>query len=327
MATIRSLIAGCGGYLPVRCVPNAALAEEFGIETSDEWIIERTGIRQRHIAAPGETASSMGTAAARQALERAGIDVAAVDAIIVATSTPDSAFPATAVRVQQQLGVTQGFAFDIAAACTGFIYGLGIADSLIRTGQARCVLVIGTEVYSRILDWTDRGTCVLFGDGAGAVVLTAGDGGGTSADRGILSTHMHSDGRYGDILLIEGGAGSTGGTGLLRMAGKEVFRHAVSKLAAVVDEALAANGLGHGDIRWLVPHQANLRIIEAMGRKLGLPRERVVVTVDRHANTSAASIPLALADAAAQGLIRPGDLVALEAIGGGLTWGAALARF
>ncbi|MDB5374252.1 MAG: 3-oxoacyl-ACP synthase [Belnapia sp.] len=327
MAMIRSLIAGCGGYLPERCVPNAALAAEFGIETSDEWIVERTGIRQRHIAAPGETASAMGSAAARQALERAGIEAASVDAIIVATATPDSAFPATAVRIQQQLGITQGFAFDIAAACTGFVYALSMADALIRTGQARCVLVIGTEVFSRILDWTDRGTCVLFGDGAGAVVVTAGQGEGTAADRGILSTHLHADGRHGDILLVDGGVGSTGGTGLLRMAGKEVFRHAVSKLAAVVDEALAANGLTHADIRWLVPHQANLRIIEAMGRKLNLPRERVVVTVDRHANTSAASIPLALAEAAGHGLIERGDLVALEAIGGGLTWGAALVRF
>jgi 3-oxoacyl-[acyl-carrier-protein] synthase-3 len=320
---LRSVIAGCGGYLPERCVPNAALAAEFGIETSDEWIVERTGIRQRHIAAPGETASAMGAAAARQALERAGIEAGQVDAIIVATATPDSAFPATAVRIQQHLGITGGFAFDLSAACTGFVYALGVADALLKTGQARCALVIGTEVFSRILDWTDRGTCVLFGDGAGAVVLTAEQG----TERGILSTHLHSDGRHGDILLVDGGAGSTGGTGLLRMAGKEVFRHAVSKLAAVVDEALAANGLSHADLRWLVPHQANLRIIEAMGKKLNMPRERVVVTVDRHANTSAASIPLALADVAGRGMIERGDLVALEGIGGGLTWGACLLRF
>jgi 3-oxoacyl-[acyl-carrier-protein] synthase-3 len=320
---LRSVIAGCGGYLPERCVPNAALGAEFGIETSDEWIVERTGIRQRHIAAPGETASAMGAAAARQALERAGIEAGQVDAIIVATATPDSAFPATAVRIQQHLGITGGFAFDLSAACTGFVYALGVADALLKTGQARCALVIGTEVFSRILDWTDRGTCVLFGDGAGAVVLTAEQG----TERGILSTHLHSDGRHGDILLVDGGAGSTGGTGLLRMAGKEVFRHAVSKLAAVVDEALAANGLSHADLRWLVPHQANLRIIEAMGKKLNLPRERVVVTVDRHANTSAASIPLALADVAGRGMIERGDLVALEGIGGGLTWGACLLRF
>jgi 3-oxoacyl-[acyl-carrier-protein] synthase-3 len=323
----RALIAGCGGYLPERVVPNDRLGAEFGIETSDAWIVERTGIRQRHIAAPQETASSMGAAAARQALERAGIGAEAVDAVILATATPDQAFPASAVRVQQALGITRGFAFDLSAACTGFVYALGMADALIRTGQARCVLVIGSEVFSRILDWTDRGTCVLFGDGAGAVVLTAGEGRGTPADRGILSTHLHSDGRFGDILLVDGGPGSNGQCGKLRMAGREVFRHAVSKLAAVVDEALEANGLGHEDVRWLVPHQANRRIIDAMGKKLKLPAERVVVTVDRHANTSAASIPLALAEAAGAGLIERGDLVVMEAIGGGLTWGAALARF
>ncbi|WP_149535376.1 beta-ketoacyl-ACP synthase III [Siccirubricoccus phaeus] len=325
--TLGSLIAGCGGYLPEKVLRNDDLAAEYGIETSDAWIVERTGIRQRHIAAKGETASSMGAAAARRALERAGLPAEAVDCVIVATSTPDSAFPATAVRIQAALGCGPGFAFDLSAACTGFIYALGMADALLRTGQARCALVIGTETYSRILDWTDRGTCVLFGDGAGAVVLTATEGQGRAADRGILSTHLHSDGRYADILHIEGGAGSDGGTGLLRMAGREVFRHAVGKLAAVVDEALAAHGLGHGDVRWLVPHQANLRIIDAMGRKLGLPRERVVVTVDRHANTSAASIPLALADADGRGAIERGDLVLMEAIGGGLTWGAALVRF
>ncbi len=249
-----------------------------------------------------------------------------MDAILVATSTPDSAFPATAVRIQQKLGVTRGFAFDMAAACTGFVYALGVADALVRAGQARGVLVIGTEVYSRILDWTDRGTCVLFGDGAGAVFLRAVPS-AAAEGRGILSCHLHADGRHGDILHVEGGAGSTGGAGLLRMAGREVFRHAVAKLAAVVEEALAANGLDHGDIGWLVPHQANLRIIEAMGRKLQLPMDRVVVTVDRHANTSAASIPLALAEATRDGRIKPGDLVVMEAIGGGLTWGAALARF
>jgi len=323
----RAIIAGCGGYLPERMVPNAALAAEFGIETSDDWIVERTGIRQRHIAAPGETASSMGAAAARQALDRAGIAGAEVDCVIVATATPDSAFPATAVRIQAALGSTRGFAFDVSAACTGFVYALGVADALIRTGQARCAVVVGTEIFSRILDWTDRGTCVLFGDGAGAVVLVAGEGQGDATDRGILSTHLHSDGRFGDILLVDGGAGSNGESGKLRMAGKEVFRHAVSKLASVVDEALVANGLAQSDIRWLIPHQANLRIIDAMGKKLGLPKERVVVTVDRHANTSAASIPLALADADGRGLIERGDLMVLEGIGGGLTWGAALARF
>lgn len=325
--TMRAVIAGCGGYLPERVVRNDDLGREFGLETSDAWIAERTGIRQRHIAAPSETASSMGTIAARRALERAGLGADAVDAVVVATATPDSAFPATAARIQAALGMTRGIAFDVSAACAGFVYALGIADGFIRTGQARSVMVVGTEVYSRIVDWKERSTSVLFGDGAGAVLLVAGEGRGTAADRGILSTHLHSDGRFGDILLVDGGAGSTGGTGKLRMAGNQVFRHAVSKLAAVVDEALDANGLGHADVRWLVPHQANLRIIDAMGRKLGLPPERVVVTVDRHANTSAASIPLALAEAAGDGRIERGDLVVMEAIGGGLAWGAALARF
>ena len=324
MTTI-AMIAGCGGYLPDLVLDNDALAARYGLDTSDEWIRERTGIRQRHIAAPEQTASDLGVEAARQALANAGATAEEVDCILVATSTPDSAFPATAVRIQGKLGVTRGFAFDLAAACTGFVYALGVADAFIRTGQARGVLVIGTEIYSRILDWSDRGTCVLFGDGAGAVFLPAAEQ--TDGGPGILSTHLHSDGRFGDILHIEGGAGSTGGTGLLRMAGKEVFRHAVTKLAAVVDEALGANGLGHGDVNWLVPHQANLRIIHAMGKKLHLPAERVVVTVERHANTSAASIPLALAEAVNDGRIRRGDLIAMEGIGGGLTWGAALARF
>jgi 3-oxoacyl-[acyl-carrier-protein] synthase-3 len=327
MTTPRSLIAGCGAYLPERVVRNDDLGREFGLETSDAWITERTGIRQRHIAAPGETASSMGAAAARRALERAGLGPEAVDLVIVATATPDSSFPATAARVQAALGMTRGVAFDVSAACAGFVYALGIADSFIRTGQAHSALVVGTEVYSRIVDWTERSTSVLFGDGAGAVLLVSGEGDGTASDRGILSTHLHSDGRFGDILLVDGGPGSTGGTGKLRMAGNQVFRHAVSKLAAVVDEALEANGLRHADVRWLVPHQANLRIIDAMGRKLGLPPERVVVTVDRHANTSAASIPLALAEAVSDGRIERGDLVVMEAIGGGLAWGAALARF
>ena len=326
ITAMRAVIAGTGGYLPERSLTNDELAAWKGLDTSDAWITERTGIRRRHIAAEGETASDLGTKAALAALAQAGAAVSEVDAVIVATSTPDSAFPATAVRIQAKLGVTRGFAFDLAAACTGFVYALGVADALVRTGQARGVLVIGTEIYSRILDWTDRGTCVLFGDGAGAVFLRAvpvAEAGG----RGLLSTHMHSDGRHGDILVVDGGAGSTGGTGVVRMSGREVFKHAVGKLASAVDEALAANGLGHGDVNWLVPHQANLRIIEAMGRKLHLPMERVVVTVDRHANTSAASIPLALAEAARDGRIRPGDLVLMEAIGGGLTWGAALARF
>jgi 3-oxoacyl-[acyl-carrier-protein] synthase-3 len=324
---LRSLIAGCGGYLPERVVTNDQLAAEHGLDTSDAWIFERTGIRRRHVVAPGETASSMGAAAARRALDRAGMTASDIDAIVVATATPDSTFPSTAVRVQAALGSTRGFAFDVAAACAGFVFALGAADALIRAGSARSALVIGTEAFTRILDWTDRGTCVLFGDGAGAVVLRGADGAGTRSDRGLLSTHLHSDGRFGEILKVDGGPGSTGGYGLVRMAGREVFRHAVAKLADVVDEALEANGLGHGDVRWLVPHQANKRIIDAMARRLHLPAERVVVTVDRHANTSAASIPLALAEATADGRIGAGDLVLMEAIGGGLTWGAALARF
>ncbi len=317
-APVRSAIAGSGGFLPPDVVTNAELARRFGLDTSDEWIVERSGIRQRHLAGPGDSCASMAAEAARRALALAGVDAAEVDAIVLATATPDSAFPATAVHVQRLLGVTRGFAFDISAACTGFVYAMATADALIRAGQARCALVIGAEVYSRILDWTDRGTCVLFGDGAGAVVLRAEAGEG---DRGVLSSHLHADGRHADILHVEGT------TGPLRMAGREVFKHAVVKLAAVVDEALAANNLGREAVGWLVPHQANIRIIEAMGRKLGLPPERVVVTVDRHANTSAASVPLAFADAVGDGRIRRGDLVLFEAIGGGLTWGACLARY
>jgi len=315
---IRSVIAGVGGYLPARSLSNDELAAEYGLDTSDAWISERTGIRRRHIAASGESTADMAAAAAREALAQAGAEAAEVDAIILATATPDSAFPSTATRVQEKLGITGGFSFDISAACTGFVYALGVADSMLRTGACRSALVIGAEAFTRILDWSDRGTCVLFGDGAGAVLLRAEEAEGAEA-RGILSTHLHSDGRHGDILQVEGG--------MVRMAGREVFRHAVSKLASAVDEALAANGLAHGDVQWLVPHQANRRIIDAMGRKLGLPPERVVVTVDRHANTSAASIPLALAEAVRDGRVTRGDLVLMEAIGGGLTWGAALARF
>jgi len=313
---LRSVIAGCGGYLPAQIVTNDALAARFGLDTTDAWIRERSGITQRHLAGDGETCASLGVAAARGALEAAGASVEEVDAIIVATATPDHAFPATAVRIQALLGMTRGFGFDVSAACTGFVYALSIADAMIRAGQARSILVIGSEIYSRILDWTDRSSCVLFGDGAGAVLLRAQEG-----ESGVLSTHLHADGRHGDILLVEGT------TGPLRMAGREVFKHAVNKLSSVVDEALAANNLAREDVQWLVPHQANIRIIEAMGKKLGLPRERVVVTVDRHANTSAASVPLALAEAVNDGRIRRGDLVLLEAIGGGLTWGAALVRF
>jgi 3-oxoacyl-[acyl-carrier-protein] synthase-3 len=315
--SLRSVIAGCGGHLPPNVLDNNALAAKFKLDTSDEWIRERSGIRQRHLAGPDDTATSLGAEAARLALAQASAKASEVDAIICATSTPDNAFPSTAAHIQAALGVTKGFAFDVSAACTGFIYALSVADAMIRAGQARCVLVIGTEIYSRILDWTDRSTCVLFGDGAGAVLLRAEEGG----DGGILSTHLHADGTQAGILYVEGT------TGPLRMAGKEVFRHAVNKLSGVVDEALKANGFERGDVNWLVPHQANIRIIDAMGRKLGLAPDRVVKTVDRHANTSAASVPLALAEAVCDGRIRKGDLVLLEAIGGGLTWGAALVRF
>jgi 3-oxoacyl-[acyl-carrier-protein] synthase-3 len=320
---IRSILEGAGAYLPERIVTNAELAER--VDTSDSWIVERTGIRQRHIADARETAAYMGTRAAAAALAHAGAAPGDVDAIILATSTPDQAFPATALRVQAALGIG-GFGFDVSAACSGFVYALSLADSLIRTGQVRGVLVIGTEVYSRILDWSDRATCVLFGDGAGAVFLRAGEQPGAGTDRGTLSTHLHAQGDLGDLLYVDGAVGRPDLPGHLRMNGREVFRHAVSKLAAVVDEALTANGLTHADVDWLVPHQANQRIIDAMGRKLGLAPERVVVTVDRHANTSAASIPLALAEAWGDGRMKRGDLIVLEALGGGMTWGSALVR-
>ena len=320
---IRSILAGTGAYLPTRVVTNDELA--LTVDTSDTWIHERTGIRQRHFAGPQETAAFMGTAAARAALADAGATANDVDGIILATSTPDQAFPATALRVQAALGVTRGFGFDLAAACAGFIYALSVADCMIRAGQAKGILVIGSEVYSRILNWKDRGTCVLFGDGAGAVFVHAGEGSG-SIDRGILSTHIHAQGTLGDILYVDGAVGQPDKPGHLVMNGREVFRHAVTRLAEAVDEALAANGLSRRDVDWLVPHQANARIIDAMGRKLGLASERVVITVDRHANTSAASVPLALAEARCDGRIRRGDLVLLEALGGGLTWGSALVR-
>ena len=320
---MRAAIVGFGGYLPEIVMSNDDLAKT--VETSDAWIFERSGIRQRHIAQTHETCAFMATAAARAALADAGAEAGEVDAVLVATATPDQAFPATAVRVQAALGCG-GFGFDLSAACSGFVYALSVADAMIRAGQVRCVLVIGSEVYSRILNWQDRSTCVLFGDGAGAVLLRAVPGQGTGADRGILSTHLHADGALGDILYVDGAVGQPERSGHLVMQGREVFRHAVGRMAAVVDEALAANGMTRGDLDWLVPHQANIRIIEGIGRKLGLPAERVVVTVDRHANTSAASIPLALAEAHADGRLQPGQLVLLEALGGGLTWGSALVR-
>ncbi len=319
----RSILTGIGGYLPEKIVTNDELAAR--VDTSDQWIRERTGIRQRHLAGPHETAAFMGTKAAQAALADAGAGPDDVDVILVATSTPDQAFPATALRIQAALGVTKGFGFDLAAACAGFIYALSVADGMIRVGQARGVLVIGSEVYSRIMNWQDRTTCVLFGDGAGAVFLQAGEGEGNDA-RGVLSTHLHAQGTLGDILYVDGAVGRHDLPGTLVMNGKEVFRQAVTRLAGAVDEALAANGLVYNDIDWLVPHQANLRIIEAMGKRLSLPPERVVITVDRHANTSAASVPLALAEAYADGRIKRGDLVLMEALGGGLTWGSALVR-
>ncbi len=319
--TIRSVILGCGGYLPERVVGNQELAER--LDTSDDWISQRTGIRQRHIAADGQLTSDLAVIAAQRAIEHAGIGVDEIDLVVVATATPDNTFPATATRVQARLGMKRGAAFDVQAVCSGFIYGLSVADNFIKAGQAKTVLVIGAETFSRILDWEDRQTCVLFGDGAGAVVLRAED----TQSQGILSTHIHSDGTLYDLLYVDGGPSSTGTAGHLRMEGKEVFRHAVHRLSEVVVEALAAHQLTPRDIDWLVPHQANLRIIEGVGRKLALPAERVVVTVDRHANTSAASIPLALAEAVHDGRIKRGEMILLEALGGGLTWGAALIRW
>ena len=299
---IRSVVQGCGAYLPERVVTNAELAKTM--DTSDEWIRQRTGIRQRHIAADGEFTSHLAIKAARRALDQAGVKGSDLDLIVLATATPDLTFPATATRVQAALGMTRGAAFDVQAVCAGFIYALSVADSMIKSGLASTALVIGAETFSRILDWNDRGTCVLFGDGAGAIVLKAGQGEGTSHDRGILAHTLHSDGRQHDILYVDGGPSSTRTTGLLRMEGKEVFKHAVVNMAAAVGEVLEKAGLTAEDIDWLVPHQANKRIIDGIGRKLGLPPERVVVTVDRHANTSAASIPLALEVAVSDGRIK-----------------------
>jgi 3-oxoacyl-[acyl-carrier-protein] synthase-3 len=307
--------------LPERIVTNDELASR--IDTSDEWIAQRTGIRQRHIAADGELTSDLAIAASRRAMEKAGCDGADIDIIVLATATPDNTFPATATKVQTALGMNEGAAFDIQAVCTGFIYALAMADNMIRLGQANRALVIGAEVFSRILDWDDRGTCVLFGDGAGAVVLEAADG----AERGVMSTHLFSDGRNYNSLFVDGGPGSTGTAGCVRMAGKEVYRHAVVRMAEAVDQALAVNGLVHGDLDWLVPHQANLRIIESTGKKLEMPMDKVIVTVDRQANTSAATIPLALAEACDDGRIVKGHLVAMTAMGGGFTWGSALVRW
>ena len=322
---IRSVVQGCGSYLPERVVTNEELSKT--VETTDEWIRQRTGICQRHIAGEGEFTSHLAIKAAQRALDHAGLKASDLDLIVLATATPDQTFPATATRVQAALGMTKGAAFDVQAVCAGFVYGVSVADSLIKTGLASTALVIGAETFSRILDWDDRGTCVLFGDGAGAIVLKGEQGAGTSDDRGILANALHSDGRHHDILYVDGGPSSTQTTGFLRMEGKEVFKHAVVNMAAVVGEVLAKAGLEPKDIDWLVPHQANKRIIDGTGRKLGLPPERVVMTVDKHANTSAASIPLALDVAVKDGRIKKGDLLLLEGIGGGLSWGASLVRW
>ena len=320
----RSVFAGIGGYLPERVLTNAELASM--VDTSDEWIVERSGIRERHIAAEGQTTSDLAVEAATRALAQGGIDPAEIDLVVLGTATPDLTFPATAAKVQARLGIRQGAAFDVQAVCSGFVYALAVADNFIKAGQSKTALVIGAETFSRILDWTDRTTCVLFGDGAGAMVLRAeAEDEGTPA-RGILSTHLHADGRHQDLLYVDGGPSTTQTVGHLRMVGKEVFRHAVVNLAAVVHEALEANGLSAADVDWIVPHQANRRILDGTAKKLGIPAEKVIVTVDRHGNTSAASVPLAFAEAVADGRIRPGQLVLLEAMGGGFTWGSALLR-
>jgi len=319
-------MVGVGSALPARCVTNAELAET--VDTSDEWIVARTGIRSRYIAGEGETTATLATEAARRALEHAGIDAADVGLIVLATATPDQTFPASATRVQAALGIDDCIAFDVAAVCSGFLYALSVADSMMRGGAAKVGLVIGAETFSRILDWEDRGTCVLFGDGAGAVVLRAEDvEAGDAGDRGVLATRLHADGRHNDLLYVDGGPSTTGTVGKLRMKGREVFRHAVTNLSAVLTETLTAANLTIEDVDWVVPHQANARILDATARKLGLSPDKVVVTVDRHANTSAASVPLALDVAVRDGRIKPGDLVLLEAMGGGFTWAAAAVRY
>ncbi|MCA1654619.1 MAG: ketoacyl-ACP synthase III [Sphingomonadales bacterium] len=318
---MRAVIAGVGSALPERRVDNAELAAQ--VDTSDEWIVERTGIRTRYIAGPGETTGTLAADAARRALDHAGIDAGDIDLIVLATATPDQTFPATATKVQTMLGIVDCISFDVAAVCSGFLYALSVADSMIRGGGAKTALVIGAETFSRILDWEDRTTCVLFGDGAGAVVLQAAENG----QSGILATRLHADGRHQDLLYVDGGPSTTGTVGKLRMKGREVFRHAVVNLAAVLNEVLDAAGVTADEVDWIVPHQANARILDATAKKLGLSPGKIVVTVDRHANTSAASVPLALDVAIKDGRIKRGDLVVLEAMGGGFTWGAAALRY
>ncbi len=319
---IRSVVRGSGSALPTRCVSNAELAQT--VDTSDEWIVERSGIRQRYIAGEGETTSTLAIEAARNACADAGVDPSSVELIVLATATPDNTFPATATKVQDALGCNGGIAFDVAAVCSGFLYALATADSMLRTGMAKRALVIGAETFSRILDWEDRATCVLFGDGAGAIVLDAVES--EDSDPGVISTQLHADGAQHDLLYVDGGPSTTQTVGHVHMKGREVFRHAVVNLAEVLGEVLEESGFSIDDVDWVVPHQANARILDATARKLGIPADRVVVTVDRHANTSAASVPLALDVARKDGRIKPGDLVMLEAMGGGFTWGASLIR-
>jgi len=325
VAIIRSVIRGVGGYLPKRILTNDDLARM--VDTTDAWIKERTGIAQRHIAEDGELTSDLGIAASRQALVRAGFDPVDVDLIVCATATPDRTFPATATRIQAGLGITTGAAFDVQAVCSGFIYALAVADNFIKAGQFKRALVVGAETFSRILDWNDRGTCVLFGDGAGAVVLEAQSQLGTREDRGILATRIRSDGRFEDLLYVDGGPGSTKTTGHLRMNGREVFRHAVQKISGVIEETLVSTGYAPDEIDLYVPHQANKRILDGIGKKLGIPPSKVMVTLEKHGNTSAASVPLALNQAFEEHRLREGGLVLMEAMGGGFTWAAALARW
>jgi 3-oxoacyl-[acyl-carrier-protein] synthase-3 len=321
----RSVVLGCGSYLPSSTVTNEDLASK--LDTSDAWIVQRTGIRERHVAAKGEVTSDLGLNAARAALDAAQVDPQSIDLIVLATSTPDNTFPASAVTIQAGLGITHGAAFDIQAVCSGFVFGLATADGLLKSGGFKRALVIGAETFSRILDWTDRSTCVLFGDGAGAVVLEAMPQAGTRQDRGILTAHLRSDGRYKDKLYVDGGPSSTGTVGHLRMEGREVFRHAVAMISDVIKDVFEDTGYSASDIDWFVPHQANKRIIDGSAHKLGIPPEKIVMTVDRHGNTSAASIPLALEVAVADGRIKKGNLILLEAMGGGFTWGAVLLRW
>jgi 3-oxoacyl-[acyl-carrier-protein] synthase III len=325
VSALRSVVLGCGSYLPSRVLTNAELARS--VNTSDEWIVQRTGIRERHIAAPGEVTSALGIAAARAALEHAKVDAQSIDLIVVATSTPDNTFPASAVTIQAELGITRGAAFDLQAVCSGFIFALASVDGMLRTGACKRALVIGAETFSRILDWNDRTTCVLFGDGAGALVLEAQQLTGTMADRGVLTTHLRSDGRHRFKLYVDGGPSSTQTVGQLRMEGRAVFKHAVAMITDVIEDAFKATGLSARDIDWFVPHQANKRIIDDSAHKLGIAPEKVVTTVDLHGNTSAASIPLALDVANKDGRLKRGQVVLLEAMGGGFTWGSALIRW